>query len=641
MKMLDFEKNDTKKDSHSWKKASKDFSLNLKKNDFEKENEFKKATNSSTLFLHIFAYENSNEANFFDGIKEPLKQNDFIKKRENSEQIFDCLKSVIQNPFEFPRQQGNENWKTPELAQYKASQQLLNPTDPYSYQQPVYYDGQHFSSNMQRKRPLESLLTPAAAPGGGISVNGTTRIPQNQYGSSPAYEDKPPANKRPVTNADNYSYYNDDYAAANTADSWVRGYEREMNPSQFSAYSSSSSQMPMHNSNEYDYGAAAAYNQPSAPTPLIKMNAEPKRKLTTLLPYPALPEPPPPLIKMNAEPKRKLTTLLPYPALPERAPNSKFGLGLDRYGHELPGPLMDEFQDTVKEMQNEIAFLKRHPEVATRIPHAVRILEKECFKLDKCVDPEWLEVDINKPINIVKRILIPTARHPTFNFVGKIIGNRGTTLHNLGKAFKCHINLCGEGSSRDRKKEANLFGSNDEKYMHYGLPMYIQISTIARPHVAHMRIAGFLNVLHKLLIPSHDVHIAGITDGNTWYESDDTYVYEPPICDETADEEKESELRAGAAGSTYRKPPRGRGGGAGSSARGGRGGIIPNPSTTVEEDYVVCYDPDQFSVSKAADSSSSAINGTSNGSTRGGATSARGTTRGRGRGRGAIPIRRG
>uniref|UniRef100_A0A914QWD9 Uncharacterized protein n=1 Tax=Panagrolaimus davidi TaxID=227884 RepID=A0A914QWD9_9BILA len=170
--------------------------------------------------------------------------------------------------------------------------------------------------------------------------------------------------------------------------------------------------------------------------------------------------------------------------------------------------------------------------------------------------------------------------------------------------------------------------------------MYIQISTIARPHVAHMRIAGFLNVLHKLLIPSHDVHIAGITDGNTWYESDDTYVYEPPIFDETADEEKESELRAGAAGSTYRKPPRGRGG-AGSSARGGRGGIIPNPSTTVEEDYVVFYDPDQFSASKAAGSSSSTINGTSNGSTRGGATSARGATRGRGRGRGAIPIRRG
>uniref|UniRef100_A0A914YC22 K Homology domain-containing protein n=1 Tax=Panagrolaimus superbus TaxID=310955 RepID=A0A914YC22_9BILA len=458
---------------------------------------------------------------------------------------------------------------------------------------------------MQRKRPLEPLMTPAAAPGGGVNVNGT-RIPKNNYDGSPAYTDQQqePASKRPVTHGDNYSYYGHEYAA--NADSWVPGYEREMHPSQFSAYSSS--QMPMNPSAEYEY--RTAYNQ-SAPSASITKN----------------------------QPKRKLTTELPWPALPERAPNSKFGLGLDRYGHELPGPLMDELQDTVKEMQNEIAFLKRHPEVATRIPNAVRILEKGVmFKLDKCVDPEWLEVDINKPINIVKRIIIPTARHPTFNFVGKIIGNRGTTLHNLGKAFKCHINLCGEGSSRDRKKETQLYASNDEKYMHYGLPMYIQISTIARPHVAHMRIAGFLNVLHKLLIPSHDVHIAGITDGNTWFESGETYVYEPMIFDEAADEEKESELRSGAAGSSYRKPPRGSRGGAGFSSRG-RGGIIPNPATTVEEDYVVCYDPDQFSSSKKAGSSSIAPDGISSASPRGGAT-ARGSTRGRGRGRGAVPIRR-
>ena len=67
------------------------------------------------------------------------------------------------------------------------------------------------------------------------------------------------------------------------------------------------------------------------------------------------------------------------PPLPERIPNSRYGLGLDRYGHELPSPLMNEFQDTVKEMKDELAFLKRHPEVTCRIPHAVRILEKGIF----------------------------------------------------------------------------------------------------------------------------------------------------------------------------------------------------------------------------------------------------------------------
>jgi hypothetical protein len=456
---------------------------------------------------------------------------------------------------------------------------------------------------MERKRQHESnLITPAAAPGGGVPVNGSTRIPQqNVYEASPVYDERPPPNKRSVFNGDEYSYYNNDYAAK--ADSWVPGYEREAHSSQFSAYPQP---LMSNRSMEYDY---SGYNQ----------------------------QPAPPAPKPNLAPKRKLTCELPWPTLPERAPNSKFGLGIDRYGHEQPSPLMDEFQDTVTEMENEIAFLKRHPEVATRIPHAVRILEKEHYKLDRCVDPEWLEVDINKPINLVRKILIPTNRHPGFNFIGKIIGNRGTTLHNLGKAFKCHINLGGEGSSRDRKKESQLFATNDERHMHYGLPLFVQISTIARPHVAFMRVAGFLNVLHKMLIPSHDIHIAGITDGNTWYESGETFVYEPILFDEDADEAKEAELRAGASGVAIRgKSHRGRGGARGSSnasSRGGRGGSVQSPSMAKEDDYVVCYDPDQFDTSKVK------VDPHSNGMvTSRGASTARGASRGRGKSRGAIPL---
>lgn len=193
---------------------------------------------------------------------------------------------------------------------------------------------------MQRKRPLESLLTPAAAPGGGVPVNGnSTRIPKSIYDDPNGYDrsEYPPMNKRRLQDEE-YSYYGDEYSSSSNADSWIRGYERESHPSQFSSYPSSHM-----GPNEYEgYGR-------------------------------------PPSVKANNGAKRKLTCELPWPSLPERAPNSKFGLGLDRYGHEVPSPLMEEFQDTVKEMQNEIAFLKRHPEVATRIPHAVRILEKGLY----------------------------------------------------------------------------------------------------------------------------------------------------------------------------------------------------------------------------------------------------------------------
>uniref|UniRef100_A0A914P6X9 Uncharacterized protein n=1 Tax=Panagrolaimus davidi TaxID=227884 RepID=A0A914P6X9_9BILA len=90
---------------------------------YQKEDEWKKdknAMNGSTLSLHIATYENS-----VDSTKEKdLKQ---VRKDKNVNQIFGVSSCVIQNPFEFPRQQENDQPQVPQVEQYKASQRLLNP----------------------------------------------------------------------------------------------------------------------------------------------------------------------------------------------------------------------------------------------------------------------------------------------------------------------------------------------------------------------------------------------------------------------------------------------------------------------------------------------------------------------------------
>uniref|UniRef100_A0AC34F1R3 Uncharacterized protein n=1 Tax=Panagrolaimus sp. ES5 TaxID=591445 RepID=A0AC34F1R3_9BILA len=121
-----------KKDSKSWKKSNKDSSsfLNLQEN--EEKNEFKKdakCLNSSTLSLHIAAYENSIESDLADSDsneKESLKKKDLIKKWKGAKQFAVGSSSIIENPFEFPRQQNNRA-NRPGLMQFSASQRLLNP----------------------------------------------------------------------------------------------------------------------------------------------------------------------------------------------------------------------------------------------------------------------------------------------------------------------------------------------------------------------------------------------------------------------------------------------------------------------------------------------------------------------------------
>uniref|UniRef100_A0AC34FCS0 SANT domain-containing protein n=1 Tax=Panagrolaimus sp. ES5 TaxID=591445 RepID=A0AC34FCS0_9BILA len=124
--------NNVKEHSKSWNKSSEKLPSNLLNNcrDLE-EDEFKKAknTNSSTLSLHIAAYENLIEVkndtlNVVEN--EVLHRKDLLKKWETLNHFVDGSSSIIQNPFEFPRQQ-DDKISRPEMMQYTASQNLLNP----------------------------------------------------------------------------------------------------------------------------------------------------------------------------------------------------------------------------------------------------------------------------------------------------------------------------------------------------------------------------------------------------------------------------------------------------------------------------------------------------------------------------------
>uniref|UniRef100_A0AC34FGE9 Exophilin 5 n=1 Tax=Panagrolaimus sp. ES5 TaxID=591445 RepID=A0AC34FGE9_9BILA len=107
---------------------------NLNSDSGEKEELKKnKSANSSTLSLHIVAYENSVEASLdSDSCKNQELENktenrSLINKWKTPKHFFSGVLSTFQNPFEFPRQQEYEGTKTPEVAHFKASQKMLNP----------------------------------------------------------------------------------------------------------------------------------------------------------------------------------------------------------------------------------------------------------------------------------------------------------------------------------------------------------------------------------------------------------------------------------------------------------------------------------------------------------------------------------
>uniref|UniRef100_A0A914Y1V1 Uncharacterized protein n=1 Tax=Panagrolaimus superbus TaxID=310955 RepID=A0A914Y1V1_9BILA len=107
--------------------------LSNQKHDFEEGLRNSKSANDSTLSLHIAAYENSIEnPNELDGgekeegVQKRDKPLNMVEKWGISKHFIDASKSIIQNSFEFPRQQEDQDSRS-ELMPFSSSQRLLNP----------------------------------------------------------------------------------------------------------------------------------------------------------------------------------------------------------------------------------------------------------------------------------------------------------------------------------------------------------------------------------------------------------------------------------------------------------------------------------------------------------------------------------
>uniref|UniRef100_A0AC34FCR7 J domain-containing protein n=1 Tax=Panagrolaimus sp. ES5 TaxID=591445 RepID=A0AC34FCR7_9BILA len=106
-------------------------SLGTSKSDEFRKDEWKEknhdsSAKSSTLSLHIAAYEDSIDADKFDGTSEDLPAKKIFGNGKSWKDGMQVNVGIATNPFEIPRQQ-SDNEQEPEILQFRAGQRLSNP----------------------------------------------------------------------------------------------------------------------------------------------------------------------------------------------------------------------------------------------------------------------------------------------------------------------------------------------------------------------------------------------------------------------------------------------------------------------------------------------------------------------------------
>jgi len=154
-------------------------------------------------------------------------------------------------------------------------------------------------------------------------------------------------------------------------------------------------------------------------------------------------------------------------------------------------------------------------------------------------------------IVLKEKVMIPVERHPGYNFVGSIIGPKGSILKELQAAFNAKIAVFGQGSIRNKEKEKELLDSGEDKYKHFTEPLHVLIDIKAPRADAHRRMANALLEIYKFMTPN------GQGQGQQYNQQG------PP-----QDGGYGGGYGGGGGGGGYGGPQRGRGG----PPRGGRGG---------------------------------------------------------------------
>lgn len=104
-------------------------------------------------------------------------------------------------------------------------------------------------------------------------------------------------------------------------------------------------------------------------------------------------------------------------------------------------------------------------------------------------------------IDLAEKVFVPEKEFPEHNFLGSIIGPKGSTMKHLATTTKCRISVLGRHSMRDRETEDKLLESTEPQHQHLKEPLHVLINIKAPAHIAYARMTNAIKQINKFMVP--------------------------------------------------------------------------------------------------------------------------------------------
>jgi len=116
----------------------------------------------------------------------------------------------------------------------------------------------------------------------------------------------------------------------------------------------------------------------------------------------------------------------------------------------------------------------------------------------------------NKPqigletVVLTEKLILPVKQFPTYNFVGKLLGPKGSNLKGMQALAQVRMAIKGKGSTRESGKEGELLASGEPQHEHLAEPLHVLITVRASRIEAHRRLAIAFKELNKFMGPVNE-----------------------------------------------------------------------------------------------------------------------------------------